>query len=207
MYARTSTIRGNPQRMDDEIAFVRDEVMPALMTMPGCMGLSMLADRESGRCIVTTSWDSEEAMLASEGAVHDLRARAAKVMGATEAEVERWQIALLHRKHEGHDGTVARVVWSEGDPATADDNLSTMRTAVLPRMEELAGFCSMSLFIDRGTGRGAMTTTYDTRADMEKATEQAVDLRRQAAEAMGLRITDVAEFDVALHHLRVPETA
>ena len=62
MYARSTTVRGNPKAMDDGIAYVRDTVMPTVQQMDGCIGLSMLADRDSGRCIVTTSWADADAM-------------------------------------------------------------------------------------------------------------------------------------------------
>jgi heme-degrading monooxygenase HmoA len=205
MYARSNTIHGDPQNIDAGIANVRDEVMPALMTMPGCMGLSMLADRASGRCIVTTSWDSEESMHASEAPVADMRARAGQIMGAR-PEVAEWEIALMHRMHDGHDDCVTRVIWGESDPARADDNMATIRMAVLPELAQLPGFCSMSLFVNRDSGRSAMATTYDSRAQMEEATDRAVQIRRDTAGSTGVRITDVAEFDLVLHHLRVPET-
>jgi heme-degrading monooxygenase HmoA len=205
MYARSTTVQGTPQNMDAGIAYVRDEVMPALATMPGCIGLSMLADRATGRCIVTSSWDSEESMKASADGVREIRARAAEILGG-EATVAEWEIAMMHRKHEAPDGAVTRVVWGESDPARADDNMNTVRTMSLPRMEALPGFCSMSLFVDRETGRSAMVTTYDSREDMERATDQAMMIRQEATESMGVRVTDVAEFDLVLHQLRVPET-
>ena len=55
MYARSTTVRGNPDSVDEGITYVRDKVMPAVQQMDGCVGLSMLADRTSGRCIVTTA--------------------------------------------------------------------------------------------------------------------------------------------------------
>ena len=207
MYARSTTIQADPQMIDAGIANVRDEVMPAMRTMPGFVGLSMLCDRTSGRCIVTTSWDSEESMHASENAVHDLRMRAAEAMGGSQPEVGEWEIAMMHRKHEGHDDCVTRVVWGESDPARADDNLSTLRMSALPKMEELPGFCSMSLFVNRENGRSAMATTYDSREQMQEATDRAMEIRRETTEATGVRVTDVAEFDLVVHDLRVPEMA
>jgi quinol monooxygenase YgiN len=191
--------------MDDMIDYVRDEVMPALMGMSGCVGMSMLCDRESGRAIVTSAWADETSMHATEQTVQDYRRRAAEMMSG-EQMAQAWEIAVMHRMHESHDGACARVAWGESDPARAQDNLDTFRMAMMPRMEELPGFCSVSLMVDRATGRSAMTTTYDSRADMERAADAGRGLREEFAPAMGVTITEMAEFDVVLHHLRVPET-
>ena len=83
MYARTTTLRGNPEAMDEGIAFVRDEVMPLVRGMDGHVGLSMLCDRDSGRCIVTSAWQSEDALRASAEAVRDSRTRAGEIFGDT----------------------------------------------------------------------------------------------------------------------------
>jgi hypothetical protein len=134
-----------------------------------------------------------------------MRARAGQIMGAR-PEVAEWEIALMHRMHDGHDDCVTRVIWGESDPARADDNMATIRMAVLPELAQLPGFCSMSLFVNRDSGRSAMATTYDSREQMQQATDRAMDIRRRSTEATGVRITDVAEFDLVLHNLRVPET-
>src|SRR5437868_6683576 len=161
MYARSNTLMGNPQAMDDGIAYIRDEVMPLVQGMDGCVGLSMLCDRDTGRCIVTTAWESQEAMRASDQAVRDSRARSAEVFGSGVPEVREWEVAAMHRMHEGHDGARTRVLWGEMDPAKAVDAMSTFRMTMMPRMEELPGFCSVSLMVDRASGRSAMTTCYD----------------------------------------------
>ena len=58
MYARSTTFKDRPEAIDDAITLVRDEVMPAVQEMEGCVGLSMLVDRTSGSCIITTAWAS-----------------------------------------------------------------------------------------------------------------------------------------------------
>lgn len=205
MYARSTTVRGNPQAMDEEITYVRDEVMPALERMSGCVGLSMLADRTSGTCIITSAWADESAMHATEQSVREFRERASQIMdGAHESQA--WEIAIMHRAHTGHDGACTRVLWTEGDRAAMDDDVGTARMALLPRMEELPGFSSVSLLIDRRSGRGAMAVTYDSRADMEAARDQGRALREEFERSSRTHTTDIAEFDLVLHHLRVPET-
>ena len=103
MYARSTTIRGIPQSIDAGTDYVRDEVMPAVRGMDGCVGLSLLADRESGMCIVTTSWRDREAMHASAEGVRSMRDRAGQVFGG-EYEVQEWEVSAMHRRHEAHHG-------------------------------------------------------------------------------------------------------
>ena len=205
MYARSTTVRGNPQAMDDAIAYVRDTVMPAVREMDGCVGLSMLCDRETGRCIVTTSWADADAMQRSAGGVMAMRQRAAEIMGG-EAEVREWEIALMHRMHETHDGARTRVIWGSTEPGNMDDLLSSFRMTMMPRMEELPGFASCNMMVDRQSGRSALAVTYDSADAMSRADERAAQLRREAGETMGLQIDEVAEFDLVVAHLRVPET-
>jgi hypothetical protein len=205
MYARSTTVRGTPQAMDEGIAYVRDTVMPAVQQMHGCIGLSMLADRKSGRSVVTTSWADVEAMQASAEGVMAMRERAAEMLGGP-AEVQEWEIALMHRLHTAHHGACARVIWSDGDPAQVDRTLDTFRVGVLPELEDVLGCCSVSVMLDRDTGRAVLTTTYDSPQDMAAAADRAMQLREEFTHQMNRTVTDVAEFELVMAHLRVPET-
>lgn len=205
MYARSSMLQGDPQKVDAGIAYMRDEVMPMLQQLDGFIGMSMLVARDTGRGIVTTAWQSAEAMRDSEDAVLDARKQAAARVGSGAPTIDRWEIAVMHRAHEGHDGECARVIWNEGDPANADENLSRFRTQMLPRIEQLPGFCSLSLLIDRDRGRSAITVTYDSRQEMQQVSEQAAALRDEFSRTQHTHVVDIAEFDVVLRHLRVPE--
>src|SRR5271170_675195 len=69
VYARSTTIQAQPLSVDIGIAHVRDVVMPALQEIEGCVGLSLLVDRQSGSCIATSAWESMQAMRASAGRV------------------------------------------------------------------------------------------------------------------------------------------
>ena len=207
MYARSTTVHGDPTKMDDGITYVREQVMHALQAMPGCIGMSMLCDRSTGRCIITSAWRDERAMHETEGAVHDLRRRAAEMLGGR-PEVQEWEIALMHRMHEAHNGACTRVIWGSTDPATFDDDLSAFRMSLLPKMEEqLTGFCAVSHMINRDTGRSATSVTYDSREDMIRANERATALREEFVRAIGMEITDMAEFELVVAPRRVPEMA
>ena len=205
MYARSTTVRGNPQATNDGIAYVRDKVMPAVQQMDGCVGLSMLADRDSGRCIVTTSWADAEAMKASASGVMGMRQRTVEILDGP-ADVQEWEIALMHRLHTAHHGACARVIWNDGDPAAADRMLDTFRMAVLPQLEDLPGCCSVSVMLDRSSGHAVVTTTYDSPQDMAAAADRAKQMREEFLRQMNRTVTEVAEFELVLAHLRIPET-
>jgi quinol monooxygenase YgiN len=199
-------MRGDPQRIDEGIAMVRDEIMPAVQEMDGCIGLSLLVDRSTGTSIVTSAWESEDAMRASAQRVQPLRERGADLLSAR-PEVREWEIAVLHRERAAPEGACASVTWTRGDPSQADRNLQIFRDQLLPRLADLDGFCSVSLFIDRAEGRGVTATVFLDRAALDRARPALDEIRRGAVDQLSLELLDVADFDVAYAHLRVPEMA
>ena len=113
MYARSTTMRVRPEVVDDLTFFIRDDVMPTVTRLDGCVGLSLVIDRD-GRCIATSAWETAEAMHASAERVAGFRERTAVMFGVA-PEVQEWEIAVLHRAHR--DGACARVTWTRTDPA------------------------------------------------------------------------------------------
>ncbi|MGY1786555.1 hypothetical protein [Geodermatophilus sp. SYSU D00698] len=205
MYARTTTIRGNPQHVDAGITYMRNEVLPVMRHMDGFVGLSMLVDRDAGRCIVTSAWEDARAMRSSAEHVHPMRMQLVGIFGG-EPEVQAWEIAVLHRAHETHDGAWARLTWTRGDPADTDRALDTYRSLTMPRIEQMPGFCSLSLLVDRDGGLAVGTVTFDDRSTLEASRERARSLREESVRAMGREVVDIAEMELVLAHLRVPET-
>ena len=63
MYARVATFESDPARVDDAINMVRSQV-EASNAPPGleCAKMLMLVDRETGKGVGITLFDSEEAM-------------------------------------------------------------------------------------------------------------------------------------------------
>jgi heme-degrading monooxygenase HmoA len=205
MYARTTTLRGDPQGADDLIATVRDEVLPGLMQLEGCVGISLLVDRDAGRAIATSAWETEEAMRASAEQVRPLRDRAAQAFGGT-PEVQQWEIVVLHRAHRIGDGACARVVWTRTDPGNLDAVIAAYRDSLMPWWEQTEGFCSNSFLVDRREGRCSSTVVFESREAMAQTRDQFTTLREEFVQRMAMDILEVAEFDMALAHLRVPET-
>jgi hypothetical protein len=164
-----------------------------------------MVDRNAGRAIATSAWETEEAMRASAEAAGRLRDRAAEKFAAT-PEIEEWEIAVLHRAHRIGDGACARVVWTRTDPGNLDRVIDAYRNSLMPWWEETAGFCSNSFLINRREGRCSSTVVFESREAMAHTRDQFTTLREEFVRTMAMEILEVAEFDLALAHLRVPET-
>lgn len=203
MFARSTTITGDPGNVEAGISYIRDEVMPIVTGMEGCIGLSMLVNRESGRCIATSSWSSEEAMRATENDVAPHRSRAAEILGGGGATVEEWEIALMHREHEAREGTWCRATWLRADDI--ERTLDYYKENVLARLEQTDGFLSSSMLVNRSTGRCCGTARFDSRATLEATREMAEKMRSLRTEMGGLEFTEIDECELVIAHLRVPE--
>ncbi|KAA8946849.1 hypothetical protein [Mycobacterium sp.] len=190
--------------IDAGIAHVRDEVMPALGEVDGCVGVSLLVDRESGRAIATSAWETREAMHASAERVRPIRDRAAQAFGGSPS-VDEWEIAVLHRDHRSGPGACVRATWLTVRPDQFDRAIAFYRESVLPAIEELDGFCSASLMLDRASWRAVSSSTFDSLEAMERNGDAARSLRTARLRDLGADQYDVGEFELALAHLRVPE--
>ncbi|WP_099251577.1 antibiotic biosynthesis monooxygenase [Mycobacterium sp. shizuoka-1] len=206
MHARSTTFVARPESVDAGIAMFRDDVMPALRDLAGCIGMSLLVDRESGRCIATTAWADKAAMQASADQVRPMRARAAKAFNAA-TSVDEWQIAAVHREHRSADGAWVRATWLKVRPDQFDRAVDFYKSTVLPEIEALDGFASSSLMSDRVSGRAVVSTTYDSREAMERSQDTARSLRTALLRDLGADQLDVGEFELAIAQLRVPELA
>ena len=91
-------------------------------------------------------------------------------------------------------------------PYGLDRVLDGYRSHVMPRLRKWPGFCGVSMLVDRETGRGVGVASFASRETVVRSRNQARSLREQFAHAAGARIEDVAEMDLVLPHLRVPET-
>jgi hypothetical protein len=165
----------------------------------------MLADRGSGRCIVTSSWQDEAALRASQDVVREAAERTVAILGG-EPELEEWEIAAMHRVPEGQHGAASRVTWLRTDPGSVNRAVDAVRLSLMPKLDDLAGFCSVSVMVRRDEGLAVAAVAYDDRGDLERAEEGAREFREDFAPTMGIEVVDSAVFDLPIAHLRVPET-
>jgi quinol monooxygenase YgiN len=204
MYARSTTMMAGSD-LEAGVGFVRDEVWPAVRAMDGCVGFSLMTEPDTGRLIATSSWRSEESMWSSDSAVVEFRDRAQTLMSAEPPRVEEWEIVTMHRDHHTGDGTCVRTTWTRVPADLTDKAVEFYRFAVLPQIEQLQGFCSASLMVNWATGRGVSSVAFDSREAMEETREAGAGVREVSRREAGVEILEVAEFELVMAHLHVPE--
>ena len=94
MFARVSTFQGPPEQTAEGIRVAREQILPAARLMDGFRGIYLLYDRESGKSLSITLWETEADMQASEEAASRVRAESAETSGEQVVGVERYEVAL-----------------------------------------------------------------------------------------------------------------
>ncbi len=94
MFARVSTFQGPPDQTAEGIRVAREQILPAARLQDGFKGIYLLFDRESGRSLAITLWETEEDIRASEDAALRARTESAEAAGEIIVGVERYEVAL-----------------------------------------------------------------------------------------------------------------
>jgi heme-degrading monooxygenase HmoA len=92
MHARVTTIQGAPDKVDDVTRQTQEQTLPQLRQMEGFEGFVALGDRQSGKMLGVSFWESEEALRATEGAVSSVRSKAAETADGVVASVEEYEV-------------------------------------------------------------------------------------------------------------------
>ena len=95
MYARLTTIQGNPSKIDDAIRIIDNDVVPAVKMLPGFKNGYWFADRTSGRLLALTLFETEKDLLGSDEKMSKVRTTATEKLGGEVKSVERFEV-LAH---------------------------------------------------------------------------------------------------------------
>jgi heme-degrading monooxygenase HmoA len=97
MHARVSTFQGltDPEQVEEGLRYARQNILPQARQMDGFKGILGLLDRQCGKSLTVTLWESEQAMRTSEEEANRLRQESAEATSETVEDVERYEITFL----------------------------------------------------------------------------------------------------------------
>ena len=95
MHARITTLEMDTSRVDDAVSTLKEEVVPQLEQSDGFKGFTLMVDRQSGKGVGVSFWESAEAMQASEELGNTSRQQASEAGGASgEPQVDRFEVVI-----------------------------------------------------------------------------------------------------------------
>jgi len=92
MVSRVNVLQTEPDRIADVARVVRDVVHPGIRGEAGYVGYVVLGDRETGRALGVTLWESEAARELSDAKARQIRPRVEHQTGGTMQSVERYDV-------------------------------------------------------------------------------------------------------------------
>ncbi len=94
-FVRVNSMQAAPDKLDDGIRFVREQIVPLLKQQAGLVAVMMGVNREDGRAYVTSAWESADARQASDAAVRDQRRQAGELMGGIQVSVDEYEVVFM----------------------------------------------------------------------------------------------------------------
>jgi heme-degrading monooxygenase HmoA len=95
MHARMFEFEGSAAEIEAAVELARAEILPLERQMPGFRGLLLLADRDAGRLVSLSLWDSEELMQESEASARMITRLGAQSIGGKRVAAEPFEVELF----------------------------------------------------------------------------------------------------------------
>lgn len=206
MFVRATTIGADPARIAEGIDFVRNSVLPAVNTLPGCLGLSMFVDRDNDLVSVSTAFESEQVRAEADALLTPLRAKATRILGGGTPVTELFELAVIDRLRPAEPGFWSRLTRVTIDPAQADEAVDAYTSSTLHDVQLLPGYCSAVLLTDRARGMGVVSVTFDSRDHLVASRPQAEQIRESGLAKAGAQVVEVRESEIVIAGLRLPQS-
>jgi heme-degrading monooxygenase HmoA len=94
MVARTSTWRGSPEALDKWAEHVKTQVSKFVAGMPGNAGGAFFIDRDAGKALTLTMWETDEAAAATDKFADQSRASTVEATGVELLERGAYEVVL-----------------------------------------------------------------------------------------------------------------
>ena len=203
MYVRVTSTQADPARLEDGIAYIRDEVLPKTKLMKGSLGSVVGVDRSSGRGSLMSCWTDRGALDATSQAVVGMRSAAARRLDGSDTTVETFEIVHLHLVKPAEPGSCTRTTRAEMPPEDVDRALQSFKDTVVPFFEKDDGICAVMVMVNRETGVLQTSITVEDREALEASRGRAQEVRDLITAAIpSVKIVEVFELEVVISDLR-----
>jgi heme-degrading monooxygenase HmoA len=201
MFVRTTYATGDPADLDPVVESLTGEGREMAQRQPGFRGLGVFVDRELGKLLAVSWWETEQARRNSD---EEMRARRTEMLErfAATTNVEDYEVAVFHPVHRPQAGAGLRITRLEFDPSDADLLAETFRASVVPRLDTLPGLARASLLLDRRRGRGLTGAVFLDQDSLKASRAGHAAARHEGAAKAHTRVVGLEEFEVVHADIR-----
>ncbi|NUQ97186.1 MAG: hypothetical protein HOY79_11715 [Streptomyces sp.] len=201
MFVRTVYATGDPTKVDTAIRALNSQGRDLLEERPGYRGAGIFVDRELGKLLTASWWQSEEARHNSDQVMSERRGGLLEPFAATTA-VENYEAVVVHQVRQPEAGGGLRLTRLEFDPMDTDLLTETFRASVVPRLDSLSGLARTSLLVDRERGRGLVGALFTDRQALSASRGAQASARHEGAAKAHVTVIGLEEFEVVYTEVR-----
>jgi heme-degrading monooxygenase HmoA/predicted ester cyclase len=205
MHARVNMLAGDPALLTEATRYLEGTVRPHVEGQPGNRGIACLANAELGTCVITSYWDSLEAMTASEQAVQVSRKELTERLRGS-VTVEHYEVPVFVRRFRPERDAGVRFTRVECPPGHMDAFIDEFRGTAIPSLMDMPGMSSAHLLTDRGTGRCVVITSWQDMKALAANRAAAARLRADASATLHIQIRGVEEYALVFTSVREGDT-
>ncbi|MEU6592490.1 hypothetical protein ABZ923_25225 [Streptomyces sp. NPDC046881] len=201
MFVRAVYATGDPALLDTAVRSVNSQGRDLLEERPGYRGAGVFADRDIGKLLTISWWETEEARHNSDEVMRERRGALLEPFAGTVA-VANFEAAVFHQITHPRQGGGLRVARMEFDPRDADLVVDTFRATVVPRAEALPGLAEVCLLIDRERGRALGSTLFVDRASLTASRSAVAAVRHEASAKAHVDVVGLEDLEVVYADVR-----
>lgn len=97
MFARIVMVEADPEKIDEGISIFKERAFPIAKQSDGFKAAILLVDREVGRSLGISLWDTEEALEATEQALQAVRKDAVAASEGSAPKVDRYEVVVFEQ--------------------------------------------------------------------------------------------------------------
>jgi hypothetical protein len=185
----------DPSLVEELTKAARDSSPKWQEALPSAQGYVMLIDRDSGRSLGITFFETEAQIQEAEPVFERMGDEMPEETRGKRIGVSSYEVLTAEG---GEDAKAARITTFEGDASRIDEATKTSIENILPRAKQMPGWKGVFSLADRASGKVVLITLWDSPESMQASEEMGEKLRKENAEIGAGTIKGVDRYEVAL---------
>jgi heme-degrading monooxygenase HmoA/predicted ester cyclase len=193
MQVRMYTVAGDPARLSQATDYLEDTVRPQVAAQLGSRGMAVASNADLGICLISTYWDSADAMTASERAAAVPGKEVTELMSGTVSS-DPYEVPVFIRQSRPGPGAGVRLTRIDDHPDRVSEHIEEFRHRAGPALLDMPGLCSAQFLADRGTGHCVVVSTWEDMDVMASMRQRLAALRTTMAGVTQAQVRAVEEY-------------